>query len=130
MLCLFFQLYSLITLVVISLILQFIVALAFTSSTEKDYKPPKKKPTESKPNKKPKSQTVGGIPAEVQEPDTVMNDLPPQPPVTITLDDLKEENPFKYDRSNPKVRKVAYICTVIIFLLNCLIQFLDQIWMP
>ncbi len=125
--CLFFQLYSLITLVVISLILQFIVALAFTSSTEKDYKPPKKKPTEPKPDKKQKSQTVGGIPAEVQEPDTIMDDIPPD---TITLDDLKEENPFIYDRSNPKVRKVAYICTVIIFLLNCIIQFLDQIWMP
>ncbi len=82
------------------------VALCFTNSTEKDY-------NSTSTNKN--NANIHGSSQEDQHREII---------------ECEDSNPFSLDRSNPTVNKVAYVCVLLIFILNFIIQLLDQIWMP
>ncbi len=106
-----FQQYTLIGMVIGSLVLQFVVAIAFTSSTEKDHN---------------RSKTAGDNEGGEASIYRRAHDVRAERDI-IECDD---PNPFLLDRSNPTVNKLAYVCILFIFILNFIIQLLDQIWMP
>ncbi len=99
----FFQQYTLVSMVIASLILQFVSTIAFTKSTVDDNKPCNRRAA-------PKNST---------DRDSATT--------SAYCEDL---HPFVLDRRNPNVNKMAYICVLLIFILNFIIQLLDQIWMP